>query len=162
MPSVLIDGIRSSTLSLGMKTLSRYGCRRPSKVVDAAATPGVLENMSMHSPSMKLHSRTAHLGKPRLKSKMKYTYSKGVAQPKRLIWLSTNACTTQSIMNVKKCLITDKLILYCLSFSTVSPDISFVSASTNLRPLASVRCVLSSRCCLSRTHPSSCRSLLSA
>ena len=89
-----------------------YGCHQIAwglfkKVVvaDAAATPGVLENTSVQSPMRKLHSMTAHCGNPRLNSMMKYTYSRGVAHPNRLTWLSTSTCTRHKTTNVERCLI---------------------------------------------------------
>ena len=65
-------------------------------VIDAAATPGVLANTSMQSPSMKLQSITDQRGWFLRKWSTMMIYSKGVAQLNRWIWLNTSPCTSTS------------------------------------------------------------------
>ena len=66
------------------------------KVIEAAATPGVLANTSIQSPIMKLHSITDQRGWFLRKWSTMRIYSKGVAQLNKWIWLNTNPCTSTS------------------------------------------------------------------
>ena len=78
-------GKKSSALSRGKNNESNNGCTKASNVSEHAATPGVLENMSMPSPKRKEMTSAAHLGKLRRIHITVYTYNRGVAKPNRWI-----------------------------------------------------------------------------
>lgn len=61
-PRVLKPGIKSGLSSSLRYRLSMYGCMNPINVIDAAASPGVFENMSTLSPMAKHSNNCAHLG----------------------------------------------------------------------------------------------------
>ena len=56
---------RFSMESRGTNGSSSMGWRKPTSVIEEAATPGVFENMSTASPRTKLHNKMAHLGELR-------------------------------------------------------------------------------------------------
>ena len=61
-PELIKEGMSSFLSSLCMNRVRKYGWIAPMAVSEAAATPGVLVNVSVAMPSMKLHSRIPHLG----------------------------------------------------------------------------------------------------
>lgn len=79
-----------------------YGCMNPINVMDAAASPGVLANISTLSPIAKHSNSCAHLGYVFGNSRAKYVYKRGVATPMIWMWPNNNACSSVNAMSKTK------------------------------------------------------------
>ena len=79
MRSIRAEGIMVSSSSVAEFIFSSHGCIMAVAVSEAAATPGVLVNMSAMNPKAKLHSSAADRGKSLGNRIMKYTATNGVA-----------------------------------------------------------------------------------